>query len=123
MQSINPKLKHNNTTGACALHPQVVCSINQLHGGRFDVLQLYNSLSPQQITVFELLGRGLVPKEIAGELQCADSTVRTHINRMREKLPNCSQPIQVIAIQCATVMHVWESLAKGFDESEKYAAA
>jgi DNA-binding NarL/FixJ family response regulator len=43
-------------------------------------------LSPREAAVFELLARGMSNLEIAGELVVAETTVKTHVARILEKL-------------------------------------
>lgn len=43
-------------------------------------------LSPRELQVAELLGRGLTPKEIGGRLQLSTWTVRDHLERARLRL-------------------------------------
>jgi len=52
-------------------------------------------LSPAQFETLRLLGEGLTYKEIARRRRCSISTVRSHVNLIREKLnvPKCAQAV------------------------------
>ena len=44
------------------------------------------SLTPQQLRVLELLGQGLLNKQIAHELDIVESTVKAHVSAILRKL-------------------------------------
>jgi DNA-binding NarL/FixJ family response regulator len=45
-----------------------------------------DALSPRELEVLQLVGRGLSNAEIAGELYVGDATVKTHVSRILQKL-------------------------------------
>jgi FixJ family two-component response regulator len=51
-----------------------------------DLLQRYESLSTREQEVFELVARGMVNKQIAGELTISEATVKLHRGRLMQKM-------------------------------------
>ena len=60
------------------------------------------SLTPQQLRVLELLGRGLLNKQIAHELDIVESTVKAHVSAILRKLNVHSRTQAVLLAQKIT---------------------
>lgn len=59
----------------------------QMAGGwRMDNDRSLHNLTDRELEIFELTGRGLCAREIAGQLNLGKSTVETYRNRIKEKL-------------------------------------
>lgn len=57
------------------------------------------SLSPRELQVCMALGRGLLNKQIAHELDIAEATVKAHVSRILEKLDATSRLHAVVMLQ------------------------
>jgi FixJ family two-component response regulator len=56
------------------------------HAERQRVRDLLNSLTPRERQVLELVARGLLNKQIAGELGTAEKTIKVHRGRLMHKM-------------------------------------
>lgn len=57
-----------------------------------------NSLTPRQIEVAQLIGRGWINKEIAAELRVSEQTVKNHLSAIFRELGCCRwEVIQLIS--------------------------
>lgn len=57
------------------------------------------SLSPRELQVCMALGRGLLNKQIAQQLDIAEATVKAHVSRILEKLDATSRTHAVVILQ------------------------
>ena len=57
------------------------------------------TLTPQQLRVLELLGQGLLNKQIAHELEIVESTVKAHVSAILRKLNVYSRTQAVLLAQ------------------------
>lgn len=72
---------------------QPITNVNQNEGSNqifnhpeIDLLRQVNTLSPREMDIFSLFGKGHGPSEIAALFNCGVSTVETHIRNIRSKL-------------------------------------
>jgi DNA-binding NarL/FixJ family response regulator len=56
------------------------------------------TLTPQQVRVLSMLGKGLLNKQIAFELSVSEATVKAHVSAILQKLGVDSRPQAVIAV-------------------------
>jgi len=57
-----------------------------VHAERQRVRDLLDSLTPRERQVLELVARGLLNKQIAGELGTAEKTIKVHRGRLMHKM-------------------------------------
>jgi FixJ family two-component response regulator len=57
-----------------------------VHAERQRVRDLLESLTPRERQVLELVARGLLNKQIAGELGTAEKTIKVHRGRLMHKM-------------------------------------
>ena len=73
--------------GQSVMHPQVVTQIAaHLSTDHQSEQELIHSLSERELTVLQLLTRGLQNHEIADQLYVSENTVRTHVSNILAKL-------------------------------------
>ena len=61
-------------------------STRVVHAERQRVRDLLDSLTPRERQVLELVARGLLNKQIAGELGTAEKTIKVHRGRLMHKM-------------------------------------
>lgn len=81
--------------GGASLDPGVATFILNTMSGRPQKVTLEKDLSEREMEVLELLGEGLVKKEIASELNISVTTVADHVRHIYEKLEVQNAPSAV----------------------------
>ena len=70
-----------------------VATAQRLHEEKLiDLQRRYQSLTPRERQVFTLVVRGLLNKQIAGELGTAEKTVKIHRSQVMRKMEAASLP-------------------------------
>jgi DNA-binding NarL/FixJ family response regulator len=73
--------------GQSVMHPKVMTQIaTHLTGDHQSEIDLIHSLSERELSVLQLLTRGLQNHEIAAQLYVSENTVRTHVSNILTKL-------------------------------------
>jgi DNA-binding NarL/FixJ family response regulator len=70
----------------------------QFKGQNRELLKRLHDLTPQQLRVLDLLGRGLQNKQIAHELDISETTVKVHVSDILRKLNVLSRTRAIIEI-------------------------
>lgn len=68
-------------------------------GGKSDLMQRLQTLTPKQLSVLKMLRQGLLNKQIAHELKIEETTVKAHVSEILRKLDVASRTQAVIEAQ------------------------
>lgn len=68
-------------------------------GGRNELVQRLQTLTPKQLSVLKMLRQGLLNKQIAHELNIEETTVKAHVSEILRKLNVASRTQAVIEAQ------------------------
>jgi DNA-binding NarL/FixJ family response regulator len=81
----------------------------EVDGSEASVSSMLEALTPQQLRVLELLGQGLLNKQIAHELDIVESTVKAHVSAILRKLNVHSRTQAVLMAQKIRFHHLGTS--------------
>lgn len=74
----------NIADGSVVMNPEIARRLMQSKGS--DPSSLEDPLSPRELEVLQLMARGLKNREIAQSMWISESTVKTHVGRVIQKL-------------------------------------
>jgi len=76
-----------------------------------DLVARLSTLTPQQVRVLMMLGKGLLNKQIAFELNVSEATIKAHVSAILQKLGVDSRTQAVIAVNKMDGGGNWQNLA------------